>query len=162
MLILACRTKHGITYMECFQGRSSSVVPRRLLSVFPPLFLPLFLLTRHPPIPLCLCLLLRAAKSVMVTALLSFPSVCVGADPGHLTPMLWRLESWGATLSSTPGHLTSPLGPDGVTTLFPARFPDEHTAPLPSTRATLSCPALNDFLLLPDPQPTNLHCVILH
>lgn len=115
-------------------------------------------LTLHPPIPLCLGLLLWAAKSVMVTALLSCPSVSVGAASGHLTPTPWRRESWGAPLSSTPGQLTSPLGPDGVTTLSPPlHFSDECTALMPLTRAALSCATLNDFLLS-EPRPANLRC----
>lgn len=80
--------------------------------------------------------------------------------PGHLTPTLWCLESWGTTLSSTPGHLTSPLGPDGVTPHHHHHFPDEHTGLLPSTRAALNCAALNDFFLS-TPQSTNLLCIIL-
>lgn len=84
------------------------------------------------------------------------PVLVYRGAPGHLTPTLWRLESWGATLSSTSGHLTSPLGPDGVTNLFPPPFPDEHTGLLPSSRAALNCAALNDFLQLPKPQSTNL------
>lgn len=131
-------------------------LPRKviIIAVFPLLFLP-FVLTCRPHISLCLCILLWAAKSVMVTALLSCPTVGAGAAPGHLTPTLWRLESWGATLSSTPGHLTSPQGLDEVTTSFPSHFPDEHAA-LPST----VLPSPNDFLQL-KPQPANLRRIVL-
>lgn len=80
--------------------------------------------------------------------------------PGHLTPTLWHLESWGAPLSSTPGHLTSPLGLDGVTT--PPPFPDKRIALLLSTRAALNCATLNDSLLLPKTQSAHLLCIIMY
>lgn len=122
MLILACRTKRGITYMECFQGRSSSVVPRRLLSFFLPLFLPVFL-TQHPPIPLCLCLLLWAAKSVMVTAL-PCPSVGVERSSGPFDTHALASRVLGRYSVLHPGspHLSS--GPWwGDNPLFPTHPP---------------------------------------
>lgn len=135
--------------MECFQRRSSSAVPRKLLSFLLPCFLPVFR-TQHPPIALCLRLLPPAAKSVMVTALPCLLVEIQRGAPGQLTLTLWCLESWGATLSSTPGRLTSPLGPDGVTTLFRSPFSDEHTR----------LAALNDFLLLQKTQSSNVLCII--
>ena len=107
MVNLACRTKHGLAYMECFQERSSSVVPRRLLSFFPPLFLPVFL-SKHPPILLCLCLLLRAAKSVMVTAL-PCPSVGVGRSSGPFDThaLAPRVLGQNSVLHPRSPHLSS-------------------------------------------------------
>lgn len=106
----------GITCMECFQGRSSSVVPQRRLSFF----LPLCLSYSHSTLPsLFVSVSFCGLQSRSWSQPCCVPVLVQRGAPGHLTPTRWRLESWGASLSSTPGHLTSPLGPDGVTTLFP-------------------------------------------
>lgn len=154
MLILACRTKRGITFMEGVQRRSSSDAQRRLLSfflLFSYLSSPLSL-SLHPPTPLCLCLLLRAAKSVMVTAL---PCPTVGVEgssrPFDTHALASRVLGRCSVLHPGSPHLSS--GPWwGDTPPCPSFFPDEHTGLLPSTRAALSCGALNDSLLLPRPK----------
>lgn len=134
-------------------------LPQRLLSFFLPLFLPVFL-TQHPPIALCLGLLLRAAKSVMVTAL-PCPSVGVERSYGPFDTHALAsrvLERYSVLHPGSP-HLSS--GPWwGDNPLSPFLFRWTHTGLLPSTRAAISCAALNDFLLLPKPQSSNLLCII--
>lgn len=133
LLILACRTKPGITYMECFQGRSSSVVPRRLL----PFFLPLFfcLSSSHSTLPslfvsVSFC---GAAKSVMVTAL---PRPTVGVErssrPFDTHALASSVLGRYSVLHPGSPHLSS--GPWwGDNPLPHPPFPDENTRLLPST-----------------------------